>query len=96
MTKQFVSVISGGAMHDYDTGEIMFASEEKGENGVFFGVGLFDNNAQFIFVADESVVGESSSEDDYQSAILPLTLPKTDKKLIARQLREIADFLEQQ
>lgn len=101
MANKYVSIMSAYAVRGYGTEKVEFVSEVTGENCIgdlqHLGIGRFEeDNRLFLFCASHDETGESAEPDDYEGAVTPLSLNSIDEKTLAAQLRELADYLENQ
>lgn len=96
MTKQFVSILSFLAATGYTTAEILFKGSVKQDTGHFFTVAKKTEGQLLLARVRDGSVGVSHNEDDYRDAGVPLVFGVRDDQRIAAQLRELADWFEQQ
>lgn len=98
MAKQYVSYLAGGICN-YKTAEIIFLGQTVDKDESVYGICKFANNENLgLFMAHKTLmIGESQSPEDYEGYCIPIAFePTDDKKVMAQQLRELADYLENQ
>lgn len=96
MTKQFVSYTSHALAVKYSVSEAQFVSESSTSETARIGILKDEDGERFIFCAKANSIGESNKESDYEHFGWILPFEAAEPKTIAAQLRELADYLENQ
>lgn len=96
MTKQFISYTSHVLAVRYAVAEAEFISETSSSDNAKIGILKDDDNDRFIFCAKDNSIGESDKESDYENYGWILPFDGAEQKAVAAQLRELADYLENQ
>lgn len=96
MTKHFVAILNSFGNASYSTAEVVFKGATKQSTGHFFTAAQRADGCTLIARTKDSSVGLSASINDYSTATVPLVLEVCDNECVAAQLRELADWFEQQ
>lgn len=97
MTKKFLSYVSHAFPVQYSIKEAQFITEASaGNEKCRLGIVKDDDGEVFIFSAKENSIGVSENENDYENHGWILPFDGEEQKTIAAQLRELADYLENQ
>lgn len=94
---KYISLISGAALHSYIASEVIHENKPADAEGNPRMVLTKNANGVFLLsIGGDDLVGESMNADDYQQFTDALVLDCFDNKQAAVQLRELADYLENQ